>query len=62
MPPDDDVIVEFQRVGAFVKVSAMDPRTLTEVSIVGSPSATQQELTRLVLRKLDYVLAKKAPG
>ena len=32
----DYVIFEFRRVGAFVKVSAVDPRTLTEVSIVGS--------------------------
>jgi hypothetical protein len=30
-----DVIIEFYRVGAFVKVSAVDTATLTEVSIVG---------------------------
>ena len=56
---DDDVIVEFRRIGASVKVSAMEPTTLTEVSIVGPTTASDEELTRIVLRKLEYVLAKK---
>ncbi len=57
----DTVIFEFQRVGAFVKVSAVDPRTLTEVSIVGSPRAGEEILKRTARRKLEYVLVKK-PG
>ncbi len=56
--PLDYVIFEFQRVGAFVKVSAVDPRTLTEVSIVGSPRAGEETLKRPALRKLGYVLGK----
>ncbi len=56
---DDDVIIEFRRIGASVKVSAMEPTTLTEVSIVGPTTASDEELTRIVLQKLDYVLAKK---
>ena len=32
-------IIEFHRVGNAVKVTAMDPATLTEVSIVGAPGA-----------------------
>ena len=56
---DDDVIIEFRRIGASVKVSAMEPTTLTEVSIVGPTTASDEELTRIVLRKLEYVLAKK---
>ncbi|MFQ5466991.1 MAG: hypothetical protein ACE5DS_02540, partial [Kiloniellaceae bacterium] len=39
MPGDTSVIVEFYRVGTFVKVSAIDPASLTEVSIVGAPAA-----------------------
>ena len=35
-----EVILEFHQVGNFVKVSAVDPRTLTEVSIVGDPAAS----------------------
>ncbi len=58
-PGDGDVIIEFRRIGASVKVSAMEPTTLTEVSIVGPATASEEELTRIVMRKLDYVLAKK---
>ena len=56
---DDDVIIEFRRIGASVKVSAMEPTTLTEVSIVGPTTASDEELTRIVLRKLEYGLARK---
>ncbi len=53
-------IIEFHRIGNAVKVSAMDPRTLTEVSMIGAPGAGDAELTRLVVRKLEFMLAKKA--
>lgn len=55
----DNVIVEFRPVGNAIKVVAVDPETGTEVSIVGSLSATQQELTDLAVRKLDYVLKQQ---
>jgi hypothetical protein len=51
--------IEFHRIGNAVKVSAMDPVTLTEVSIVGAPGVGDTELTRLVVRKLEYMLAKR---
>jgi hypothetical protein len=62
-----EVIIEFYRVGAFVKVSAVDTATLTEVSIVGDPACGEEILKRAVVRKLEYVLARKnedaeAPG
>lgn len=56
---EDDVIIEFHHVGNAVKVSAIEPKTLTEVSIVGPLSASEAELTHNVLKKLEYVLAKK---
>jgi hypothetical protein len=59
MPDEEGYIIEFHRVGNAVKVTAMDPTTLTEVSIVGAPGAGETELTRLVVRKLEYVLAKR---
>ena len=37
----------------------MDAATLTEISIVGDPSAGEAELTRIALRKLKYVLEKE---
>jgi len=55
----DEIIIEFHRIGGSVKVSAMDPATLTEVSIVGPANAGEETLKRNVLRKLEFVLAKK---
>lgn len=54
--------IEFIPQGAYVKVSAIDPRTGTEASIVGNARSSQAELTRLAKRKLDYVLKKRAEG
>lgn len=57
-----EVLFEFQRSGAYVKVSAIDPVTLTEVSIVGSSRAPAEQLKRTALQKLQYVLEKKQQG
>ena len=62
MPANRQVILEFHRVGAYVKVSAVDPVTLTEVSIVGDPSAGEAALKQAAIRKLDYVLQRKGRG
>ena len=59
MSDDQGYIIEFHRVGNAVKVTAMDPATLTEVSIVGAPNVGDTELTRVAVRKLEYVLAKR---
>jgi len=53
------VIIEFFPVGAFVKVSAMDTKTLTEISIQGPASASEEVLTRNAMKRLEYVLKKK---
>ena len=57
-----EIIFEFQRVGGYVKVSAVDTLTSAEVSIVGPPSAGQVQLERLAAQKLEYVLQKRAAG
>lgn len=57
----EDIIIEFHRIGGSVKVSAMDPATLTEVSIVGPANAGEEILKRNVLKKLEFVLAKNKP-
>ena len=59
-PYQQGYIIEFHRIGNAVKVSAMDPATLTEVSIIGAPGAGEAELTRLVVRKLEFVLSRQA--
>lgn len=57
---ENRVIIEFVRVGAYVKVSAIDPVSMVEVSIVGSPASGEAILKRTAIRKLKYVLEKKA--
>lgn len=56
---NEGYIVEFHQIGGSIKVTAFDPATLTEVSIVGSPTVTQQQLAELAVRKLRYVLEKE---
>jgi hypothetical protein len=57
-----ETIFEFIRVGASVKVTAIDPPTGTEAVIVGDATAGEAALKRLARQKLDYVLAKGATG
>lgn len=53
-----EFLLEFIPNGNYVKVSAVDPVTGTEVSIVGAAKATKQELERIAVQKLIYVLNK----
>lgn len=55
-----EVFFEMRRVGAYVKVSAIDAETGTEVSIVGDPKVGDAYLKRTALKKLEYVLNKQA--
>lgn len=57
--PEGEVIVEFLQLGNLVRVTAMDPKTLREVSIMGPSTAGEQALTRIAVRKLRYVLARQ---
>lgn len=54
-----DIIIEFHRIGNSVKVSAIDPVTLIEVTIVGPANVGEAMLKRNVLKKLEFALAKK---
>ena len=58
--PEDDrrYIIECIYHGRYAKVSAVDPVTGTEVSIVGDASRSKKELERVAVQKLEYVLAK----
>lgn len=55
---EEGYIVEFISYGPYVKVSAIDPQTGREVSIVGDPAAGKEALSRLAMRKLHYTLTK----
>jgi hypothetical protein len=55
-----EVLIEFQQIGNAVKVTAIDPETYVEVSIMGPTSAGQEILKQNAINKLQYVLSKKA--
>ena len=53
-----EVFIEFQSIGQFVKVTAMDTATMTEISIQGSVTASETQLKNAALKRLEYVLKK----
>jgi hypothetical protein len=59
MSAEREVIFEFLRIGAALKVTAIDVASGTEVSMVGDPNAGQETLRRLAKQKLDYVMSRK---
>lgn len=63
MKPEDvrlgRVYFEMREIGKYVRISAIDPITNTEVHIAGDPTAGQEALKRLAVKKLRYVIAKK---
>jgi hypothetical protein len=59
MSEADNYIIEFTQIGASVKVTAIDPKTMTEVSIVGGAQYSQDFLGRQAVKKLEYVLSKR---
>lgn len=59
MTQKDGYIVEFYQLGNSIKVTAIDPVTLTEVAIIGIPGLSRDALARNAIRKLEYVMAKR---
>jgi hypothetical protein len=56
---EDGYIIEFHQVGAYVKVSALDPATLTEVSVPVPANLSQRQAAEVAVRRLKYVLARR---
>jgi len=52
-------LIEFIPQGGYVKVSAVDPVTYIEVSIVGDPSASEHLLSQIVVKKLERIVYKR---
>lgn len=59
MERDSSYIIEFVHVGNAVKVSACDPVSRQEVSILGSPEMPRALLERNAVRKLELELSKR---
>jgi hypothetical protein len=53
-----EVFIEFHTIGQFVKVTAMDTASMTEISIQGSATSSEATLKTAALRRLEYVLKK----
>lgn len=58
MPHIKEVLFEFHPIGRQIKVSAIDPITLTEVCIFGPLNTPQHQLELQAYNKLKYVLSK----
>lgn len=57
--PGREVLIEFIPVGNFMKVSAIDTLTHTEISIQGPTNAGQAMLKMNAMKRLEYVMKKK---
>jgi len=56
--PAGEIIVEIQRLGASLRVAAVDVATGTEVVFQAPASASRAAIDRLAASKLRYVMAK----
>ena len=54
-----EVLFEFVRVGRYLRVNAIDPRTGIEVAMIADPRHGKTIIKRLAARKLAYVSSKK---
>ncbi len=55
-----EVLFEYVRQGAYVKVTALEPETGIEASVVVPTSLSQEQMNLQALKKLNYVLRKQA--
>jgi hypothetical protein len=58
--PAGEIIIETQRIGAALRVAAVDVATGTEVVFQAPISATRASINRLAANKLRYVMNKAA--
>lgn len=56
---DREIYVEFVALGNSVKVTAIDPVTGAEASVICPANTSQSAMTDAARRKLEYVLRKK---
>ncbi len=55
---ENGYIVEYVAIGNSVKVTAFDPITLKEVSVIGATNMQRKQLAKLAVRKLIYMIKK----
>lgn len=55
-----EILFEFKKNGNVVKVSAIEPETKTEISVVVPAGLSVDEMKLQAAKRLNYVLRKKA--
>lgn len=55
-----EILFEITPMGSAVKVTAIDPGTGTEATILGPATAGEEMLKKNAVRKLMYLLGKKS--
>ncbi|MGI9486458.1 MAG: DUF6898 family protein [Geminicoccaceae bacterium] len=55
---DDGILLEIARIGNVLRVAALDPDTLAEVTFQAPPATDRKALVALARRKLDFVTAR----
>lgn len=55
-----EILFEYIRQGSYVKVTAIEPETKIEASVVVPSTLNQEQMNLQALQKLNYVLKKKA--
>lgn len=58
-PVVGEVLLEMKPIGRQMKVTALDPVSLTEVSFIAPSNAVRTDVKRLAISKLSYVIRKK---
>ncbi|MCB9987251.1 MAG: hypothetical protein H6865_06395 [Rhodospirillales bacterium] len=53
-----EIIIEFIPIGAYVRVTAMDVASMTEIFVQGPKTAASGVLRANALKRLEYVLRK----
>lgn len=55
---EEGYYIEFMKVDNMVKVTAIDPDTGTEASVICPASTAKNDMTNLAIRKLHYIQKK----
>ncbi|MEZ5930586.1 MAG: hypothetical protein R3F54_01265 [Alphaproteobacteria bacterium] len=58
----DEILLEITPIGSLLRVAAVDPETLTEVTFQAPLGTDQATLAALARRKLAFVKARRGRG
>lgn len=53
-----EVLIEMHRIGAYVRVTAMDAQTMVEAVVTGAANAPESILRSTAVKKLEFLLRK----